>query len=52
MNEQLKEEIVKILLDTIEENVKLIRGKNTTYPFREIRNWESWRDCNIDYRNK
>ena len=32
MNEQLKEEIVKILLDTIEENVKLIRGKNTTYP--------------------
>jgi hypothetical protein len=31
MNEQLKEEIVKILLNTIEENVKLIRGKNTTY---------------------
>jgi len=26
LNEQLKEEIVKILLDTIEENVKLIRG--------------------------
>jgi len=28
MNEQLKEEIVRILLDTIEENVKLIREKH------------------------
>jgi len=28
---KLKEEIVKILLDTIEGNVKLMRGKNATY---------------------
>ena len=39
MNEQLKEEIVKILLDTIEENVKLIRGKNTTYPNASDLGW-------------
>jgi len=46
MNEQLKEEIVRILLDTIEENVKLIRGKNTQY---RIKNKFLGRTCSKEY---
>jgi len=46
MNEQLKEEIVKILLDTIEENVKLIRGKNTIYPNASLFTCMIWAGIN------
>ncbi len=46
VNEQLKEEIVKILLDTIEENVKLIRGKNTTYPNASLFTCRIWAGIN------
>ena len=46
MNEQLKEEIVKILLDAIEENVKLIRGKNTTYPNASLFTCMIWAGIN------
>ena len=46
MNEQLKEEIVRILPDTIEENVKLIKGKNTTYPNASLFTCMIWAGVN------
>ena len=46
MNQQLKEEIVRILIDTIEENVKLIRGKNTTYPNASLFTCMVWAGVN------
>ncbi|MCD6399976.1 hypothetical protein J7L85_04215 [candidate division WOR-3 bacterium] len=46
MNEQLREEIVRILLDTIEGNVKLIRGKNTTYPNASLFTCMIWAGIN------
>lgn len=46
MNEQLKEEIVKILLNTIDENVELIRGKNTTYPNASLFTCMVWAGIN------